>query len=376
MQHAGFNPGLASTSGIFINEELFKEGDQAGSGGHHVLFESREINMGVLETARGAVANSGFMFDWCDVAVCTNVAVDHLGEYGIDTLEQMTEIKRSVLQRAKHAVVLNADYETCLNMLPFEAGQKLYLASLEASLAEIRQLDTGFHAACLIEELEGRDWIVLSEADGLRLTVMPVAEIPATLDGKAGFNVSNAQHAICACHALGIGLEAIRSGLKSFEASFENTPGRLNIYHGLPFTVIMDYAHNLDGMAQLGAYIEKLDIKGRKILLFAAPANRRDEEIEGFACFTRKYFDHFVCRCYPGWRGETRPEIPEIMKSCLLAEGVEAECISVVSVPEEGAKTALSLARPGDLVMLSPGTREMDAMWQEVTSFRPDWLND
>ena len=137
---AGFAPGLASTSGVFINDQLVKKGDLSGLAGHLMLSESRDINLAVLETARGALAHSGFMFDWCDVGICLNVTDDHLGEYGIHTLQQMAEIKRSVLQRARRAIVLNADYATCRGMLPFAPGVTVYLATLESSVDLLRDL--------------------------------------------------------------------------------------------------------------------------------------------------------------------------------------------------------------------------------------------
>ncbi len=317
MRTAGFLPGMASTSGIYFNEVLHQQGDFAGSGGHHILFESRTINMGVLETARGAVAHSGFMFDWCDVAVCLNVTEDHIGEHGIDTLQQMTLLKRSIVARARRAVVLNADYTTCRDMLPFAAGIQVYLASVESAVAVIRDWAGQSSFACVLEEDEGTDWIVMYEPGGKRCPVMAVAAIPATLDGLARFNISNAQHAICACHALGVGFDVMRKALSTFEASFENTPGRLNIYRELPFTVVMDYAHNPDGMEKLCACLDQLDVPGRRILLYAGAGNRTDEEVAKFACSAVGHFDHFVCRSYPGLRGRQPGEIPALMNAAL-----------------------------------------------------------
>jgi cyanophycin synthetase len=371
MRSAGFLPGMASTSGIYFNEVLHQQGDFAGSGGHHILFESRTINMGVLETARGAVANSGFMFDWCDVAVCLNVTEDHIGEYGIDSLQQMTLLKRSIVARARRAVVVNADYATCRDMLPFGAGIHLYLASVESAVAVIWGLAGQPSFACVLEEDDGKEWIVMYEPGGKRCPVMPVAAIPATLDGLARFNISNAQHAICACHALGVGLDVIRQGLSSFDATFENTPGRLNIYRQLPFTVVMDYAHNPDGMEKLCACIDQMDVPGRRILLYAGTGNRTDEEVVKFACSAVGHFDHFICRSYPGLRGRQPGEIPALMNAALLQAGVTQERISLVAEAERGALQALGMARPGDVVVLCPATAEVDKMWQQIISFQP-----
>ena len=373
MRTAGFLPGMASTSGIYFNEKLQQQGDQAGSEGHHIVFESRDINMGVLETARGAVAHSGFMFDWCDVAVCLNVSEDHIGEYGINTLNQMTVLKRSVLERARRAVVLNADYTTCRDMLPFAAEVRVYLASVESGISVIRDLAGESSFACVLEEEDGMQWVILYGPGEIRWPVMPVAAIPATLEGAARFNISNAQHAICACHALGVGLDIIRKGLSTFEASFKNTPGRLNVYRELPFTVIMDYVHNPDGMEKLCASIDQMDVRGRKILLYAASGDRTDKEVAEFACSPIGHFDHFFCRNYPGLRGRKPAEIPALMKAALLGAGVTEERITLVAEAEQGAVQALGSARSGDVVVLSTGAGGMDKMWQDIISFQPEY---
>jgi len=372
---AGFVPGLASTSGVFINDQLVQKGDLSGLAGHLMLSESRDINLAVLETARGALAHSGFMFDWCDVGICLNVTDDHLGEYGIHTLQQMAEIKRSVLQRARRAIVLNADYATCRDMLPFAPGIPVYLLALESGVESLRELaagkstDIAWH--CVIEAQNGPKWIVLYDPAGQRLPLIAVADIPATMDGAARFNVSNAQHALCACLALGVDLAVIRSVLGSFSNRYEDNPGRLNIYRGLPFTVILDYAHNPDGMVKLGEFVRHVDIPGRKIVLYAATGNRSDEFVFDYARSAIPYFDHFVCRCYPGKRGDERPQTRLMMKAALLEAGVPEDRITVVDVATDGPFQAMSLACSGDLVVITPGDAEMDTMWQTIQSFQP-----
>ncbi len=375
MRTAGFSPGMASTSGVYINETLHKKGDSSGVEGHHLLFESRDINVCVLETARGGVAHSGFMFDWCDVAVCLNVTHDHIGEYGIDTVEEMVTLKRSVMERARQAVVLNADYSTTRNMLPFAAGVRVYLASMESEERVVRELAGGSAFACVLEIENDEEWIMMYEPGGLRSPVTPVAAIPATLNGTARFNISNAQHAICACYALGVDLESIRRGLSGFEACYENTPGRLNIYRELPFTIIMDYAHNMDGMEKFCAFTDQMDVPGRRILLLSRGGNRTDQEISEFTRLAKNHFDYFACRSYPNLHGREPDEVSALMKSALLEAGVTEDCITVVTNPEDGARQVLDMARPGDLVVLSPGTIEVDTMWQEIISFEPQDLS-
>lgn len=373
---AGHVPGLASTSGVYIDEELREAGDLAGIGGHHLLFEAREIDFGVLETARGGVAHGGFMFDHCDVGVCINVTPDHIGEYGVDSLADMVAIKRSVLERATDGVVLNADYGTCLDMLPFDPGVRVALCSLAAPAASLLEQAGPAGLACVVEAVgegdEAAEWLVCHEA-GRSDPVLPVADFPASLEGAARFNVSNAQHAIAAARLMGIDTETIARALRSFDASFETNPGRLNVHHGHPFTVIMDYAHNPDGMAQLLDTIDRMGITGRRILMYAATGNRTNVEVAAHTVFPVGRIDHFVVRRYPAkLRGRRPDEIPNLMRDALLEAGVPDARITIADPPEEGPRVAMQLAKPGDLVILSPGTGEFDTMWEQVQRFRPE----
>lgn len=372
MQAAGYRTGLASTVGVYKNHRLQVEGDQSGISGHHQVFESREVDLAVLETARGGIASSGFMFDHCDVAVCLNVSPDHLGEYGVNTLADMARIKRSVLERARQAVVINADYQACLDMLPFAGQLNIYAASIARSAAELRASVNGLDWLCVCEPIAGVEWIVLHGPAGERFEIVPVDQIPATFKGTARFNISNAQHAICASHALGVSLDHIRNVLGNFDSSFENNPGRMNVYRGLPFTVVMDYAHNEDGLARVGQFLESQQISGKKILLYAVTGNRTVEALKTYSLIPLHMFDHFVCRGYPGRRGARHPEFPGLMKQALMEAGVSEDRITVVDVPEEGPAVALGMAAPGDLVMLCPGTLELATFWNQVLAFKPE----
>jgi len=114
-----------------------------------------------------------------------------------------------------------------------------------------------------------------------------------------------------------------------------------------------------------------MDIPGRKIVLYAATGNRSDEFVHDHACSAIPYFDHFVCRGYPGKRGDARPQIPSMMKTALVEAGVPDDRITVVDVASDGPFLAMSLARSGDLVVICPGSEEMDSMWQTIQSFQP-----
>ena len=368
MQAGHFHTGLACTDGIYINGEQVKKGDSSGRGRHHRLFESRKVNFGVFETARGALAYSGFMFDWCNVSVCLNITEDHLGEYGIDTLDQMAELKRSVLERARDAAVLNADDERCIGMLPFLSASRNCLISMESGVGKLAEIPGSANCFSVLENIDGSSWLVLYD-DGQRMPVIEAEQIPATFGGSAGFNISNALHAIAACYLLGTDPELIRKGLRSFSMGFETTPGRLNVYDGLPFRVIMDYAHNADGFRKLSAFVDRQQSSGRKIVMVAVAGNHMDEHVMAAAAELAGHFNHYVCRNYTGTRGRSPEEIPSLLKSGLCAAGVSDNAVTTIPDAAEAIQFCLNMAGSGDLLVLLPGNDEFESTWKQITAF-------
>jgi len=368
MQAGHFHTGFACSDGFYINQKLSEAGDLSGRGGHHRVFESREVNMGILETARGALAHSGFMFDWCNVSVCLNVTEDHLGEYGIETVEQMAELKRSVLESARDAVVLNADDELCISMLPFLSTPKICLVSMQSGVEELATIQGSMACFCILESIRCSDWLVLYDGDR-RTPVIQTTQIPATFGGLAGFNICNALHAIAACYLMGLDLETVKEGLRTFRMSFESTPGRLNFYDEHPFTVIMDYAHNTDGISKLSAFVDQLKISGKKLLMFQVRGDKEDKNIKHFAAAAARHFDHYVCRTHPVYTGPDEQKVLTLMQDALLESGVNEQQITTTTDPSFAVKTMLQMGKKGDLLVFAPGAGQRLDTWNQITSF-------
>lgn len=368
MQTGHFNTGFACTDGIYINEELSLAGDQSGGAGHHKVFESREVNMGVLESPRGALAHSGFMFDWCNVSVCLNVTEDHLGEYGIETVEQMAELKRSVLESARDAVVLNADDEHCILMLPFLSTPRICLVSMQSGVEELAEIPGSMACFNILESIGGSDWLVLYDGDQ-RTPIIEVTQVPATFAGMAGFNVCNALHAIAACYLVGMDLETVKEGMRTFDMSFERTPGRLNFYEEHPFTVIMDYAHNPDGVSKLSAFVDQIRISGKKLLMFQARGDKEDTFVQKIAAAAAGHFDHYMCRTHPVYTGPDEQKVLALMQGALLEAGVFEQQITTTTDPAFAVETMLQMGRKGDLLVFAPGAGQRQDTWNRITSF-------
>lgn len=367
MSRAGYQTARAGTTGLFRNGQWLEFGDMSGGRGHHKVLESPEVELGVLETARGAVAGMGLAFDRCDVAVCTNVSSDHLGQRDIETVAQMAGLKEFIVQRARDAVVLNADNRYSAGMLPRLGGRQAWLVSAERAGAELlAEFGEGVNF-CVAEVGAGGEWINLYP-EGRKVPLMAVAEIPITRDGTVRYNVSNALQAIAACHQLGASADVMRSALSTFTPTFQDNPGRLNFYRELPFTVLVDSPHNAAGWKLLMEFVAAQEVEGRRLILFSATGYRTDAEIMDLAGLTAGHFDLYLCRNFPNLHGRRPEEVPALMKRGLTARGVPDSC--VIEVPEgDAVGIALRACREGDLLLLCSAVKGLRDEWEAITSF-------
>ncbi len=364
VQTAGKKPGLVCTDGIYLNGQRVSNNDASTPVGHSAILINKDADFAVLEAHHFGLAERGFAFDYCDVAICLNVSNDHLGLRNINTVEQMAEVKRSLLERARDAVVINADNPLTLAMLGHVNAEKKCLVSMETGVYELQ----GQHGekrvcCCVLEWSEGEEWLVLYDEGG-RIPITTTTQIPSSFNGTARFNICNAMHAAAASYFSGIGIDTIRVALGSFECSYETTPGRLNQFAGLPFRVVMDYAHNGDGFKNLAEHIDSQLVPGRKILMIYYNGDRRDSDIKAAATLVAGHFDHYVCRNAKVLRNSRHPdEVPALLKTGLISAGVSESTISVVPEAWQAVRHTLAMASAGDLVVLLACAAEFQAIW-------------
>jgi cyanophycin synthetase len=281
------------------------------------------VDVAVMETARGGLLRSGMGYRKCHVAACLNVQADHLGLKGIDTLEQLAEIKRIPVEIAQDTAVLNADDDLCLRMADFTEALHLCYVTMNPAHALVRQHVRSGGRAIVLEEGMNGDMITLYDK-GAHFQLLWTYLIPATMEGRATHNVQNAMFAAALAHALGKSLDDIRHGLRTFNTTFFQAPGRMNVYDEHPFRVILDYGHNPAAMGAVCQLVERLDVSGRRICLLGAPGDRRDEDIYAIAEATASHFDHFLCKSDDDRRGREDDDVPQNLQKRLLARGLEA----------------------------------------------------
>jgi UDP-N-acetylmuramyl tripeptide synthase len=362
LQYAGRRTGLVCSDGIYLDGKLVNEGDACTFIGHSRALTSRFVDSAVLESHHRGIAVRGFAFHHCDIAVCLNVTKEHLQDGEIETVEQMAEIKRALIERASTGAVLFADDSHCMEMLDYVEADTTCLVSLRSNVVELGKIASqAVTCFCVLEAVDDSDWIVLYDSNR-RLPVLEVNDIPATIDGTARFNVSNAMHAIAATYLEGIKIDGIREAMQQFTTGFDSTPGRLNIYDALPFRVIIDFAHNADGFRKLCEFIDFQSVSGRKILVFGIAETYRDADIVTAVSELAGHFDHYFCVNSLNSPHRAANEIPDLLASGLQSAGVPQSDISLVLDTEEWWRNGLTMAEPGDLLVLLPDNHEVSTI--------------
>jgi cyanophycin synthetase len=170
--------------------------------------------------------------------------------------------------------------------------------------------------------------------------------------------------------SLGVKLDAIRQGLRTFDTTFFQAPGRMNVFNEHPFKVLFDYGHNAHAVGMLADLASRLDVPGRRIVVLAGPGDRRDEDLRAIAQAVAGRFDHYICRRDDNLRDRGPEEVPRIMAATLLAAGVPQSAISVIPDEQAAIDAALRMGRQGDLLLVFSDA--LVRSWKQIIYFRPD----
>jgi len=366
---AGKHVGMATTDGVYIDGHLTVPGDMTGPMAARMVLRDPSVEVAVLETARGGLLRSGMGYRRCNVGAVLNVQADHLGLGGIRTVAELAKVKRIVVEVARDTAVLNADDGECLKMADHTPAGHLCYVTLNHRHPLVREhIRAGGRAAVLEEGMNGH-MITLYDG-GSHIPLLWTHLIPATMEGRAMFNVQNAMFAAAIAYSMGVPLDDIRHGLRTFDTTYFQAPGRLNVFDEHPFKVILDYAHNPHAVKAIVQLVERLEPKGRRILVLAAPGDRRDEDIREIATLCAGHFDDYICRRDDHPRGRGPDEVPRMQADALAAAGVPTGHIQTIPDEQEAVDAALRMARKDDLVVMFGD--KVNRTWKQIIYFVPD----
>ena len=343
---AGYTPGLTTTDGVYIDGQRTVQGDMTGPVSARMVLADPQIDIAILETARGGLLRAGMGVPEVNVGAVLNVQSDHLGLKGIDTLDQLAEVKRVVIEVAKDCAVLNADDPLVLKMSGYTEAKSICYVTMNPQHGLVREHIRAGGRACALEAGVNGQMITLYDRSS-HIPLVWTHLIPATLEGRAMHNVQNAMFAAAMAFSLGIKLDAIRHGLRTFDSTFFQAPGRMNVFNEHPFKVLFDYGHNAHAVAAMADLAQRLDVTGRRIVVLAGPGDRRDEDLRAIADAVAGRFDHYICRRDDSLRDRGPDEVPKLQAAQLQSRGVPAAAISIIPDEQEAIDAALQHGTAG-----------------------------
>ncbi|HEV8581410.1 MAG TPA: Mur ligase family protein [Thermoanaerobaculia bacterium] len=364
---AGKVAGLTSTDRIEVGGEEIEHGDFAGPEGARVALRDRRVEVAVLETARGGILRRGLVLDRADAALVTNIAADHLGDFGIHDLPALAAAKLVITSvvKANGRVVLNAD-DAVLVAAAQQMKTPIVWFSLEPGNPVVAaHLAAGGEAVYL-----EHDELVLNRG-GERTAVIRIAEIPIAFGGVARHNIANASAAIGLAAALGLSVEAMAAGLRQMGSTPEDNPGRANLFKWYGVRILVDYAHNPHGIAALLDIAQALPAK-RRLLVLGQAGDRSDEAIRDLARAAWELRpDHVIVKELPEMlRGRLAGEVPVLLEGELRRLGMPAGELERTDTELEAVRRALAWAQPGDLLVLLVHTQR-DEVVELIRQARP-----
>ncbi|MBT4890485.1 MAG: cyanophycin synthetase, partial [Rhodospirillales bacterium] len=316
MKISGNTVGMTSTDGVYIDGKLSVKGDMTGPKSAQIVLRDPLVDFAVMETARGGLVRSGLGYESSNVSACLNVTSDHLGLGGIETVDELAVVKRVVVESATDTAILNADDMHCLRMADYSTATNICYVTMDSDNMLVKEHIRAGGQAVVREKAMNGDMIAIYDK-GMHMPVLWTHLIPASMEGRALFNVQNAMFATAIAYSFEVDLDNIRHGLRTFDTSFFQTPGRMNVFDEHPFKVILDYGHNPAAFRAVGELADRLETTGKKILVFSIPGDRRDEDAKAGAEILAKHFDHFICKADDNRRGRGQMEIPELLKNSL-----------------------------------------------------------
>lgn len=365
---AGLRAGITSTDYIRVGETILDRGDYSGPGGARTLLRHPQSEAVVLEVARGGLLRRGIGVERAEAALITNIAADHLGEWGINSVAEMAEAK-FILRRALSAnapLILNADDPESVRMAK-QLDNRIIWFGLDVDQTVIREhLKAQGEAAFL-----SGGWLVWA-AHGETRRIVAARDIPISFGGVARYNISNALGAMALCKVLGASDEALSEGLKAFSGDAEVNPGRGNLFEKGDIRIFIDFAHNEHGLKAISDTVKAFNAH-RYIVLMGQAGDRTDREIADYvkAACDLNPSPLLVCDL-PGYeRGRQTGVVSGLIRDFAVDEGIPGNSISLFKTPVEAVRQALADARPGDCLVLLALTQR-DQVLQMVRSFVAD----
>lgn len=346
LNRMGYTTGMTSTDGIYINNECIDCGDDTGVESAKCVLLNKDVDIAVLETARGGIVKKGLAYDLADVAAITNISEDHLGCNNINTMEELCMVKSLVAEAVKEDgyVVINADDKWSRKVIPRIKSKIIYFSNDPNNDLILKNINQG-EIAIYIKENH-----IYANNRGIEYRLNNIASIPITLNGTLGFNIENAMAACGVLIGIGVDYSMIKIGLNNFGLKPDDNNGRFNVYDCNGVRVILDYGHNIEGYKKVLEPLRAI-ATGRVIGVIGLPGDRTDRCAREIGRISAEFVDKIIIKEDQCKRGRKTGEVAKLIEEGVLKANKNFD-YEVVLEEEEALKSALKEANVGDTVIM------------------------
>lgn len=348
LEKEGVTVGMTNSDGVYVGGQVIDEGDCSGPISARKILSNPQVDVAVLETARGGILREGLAFRHCDVGIVTNVTEDHMGLDGIETFDQLVKLKRLIPEVVIEGgtCILNADDQEVVKMAEHTRGKIIFTSLFETNSHIITAAEKGQTVWYLASD----GWIKCVET-GEEMNFLPAKDIPITINGYARHNISNLLQALAAAYSQGVSIEELKEKAVTFQPTPDQSKGRFNRMKIQGREIIVDYAHNIAGLNAFFDTVGHINAN-RKMTVISCPGDRQDHEIREMAKIALRNSDSIMIREDKDLRGRAPYETANMMYSAAIKElsGTSKEIYMVMDELDAYLET-WNLSKEGDLLI-------------------------
>lgn len=339
----GYKSGMSSTGGIVIGNETIRTGDTTGYYSALEVLKRKDVNVAVLETARGGLIKKGLGFKNARACIITSLSEDHMGMEGINSLEQLGKVKSLIKEGLKEdgVMVIRATNEI-VNL--FKENDKLILFENHKNDIICNHIKNGGEA------FYTREGYIVHNLNGIESNIVSLNELEFTHNGASESNVRNVMAAIASIKTINNNINKIVNALKSIKCDLTTNKGRQNILNIKDFKLIIDYGHNSEAFNEVFNIAKSLN-PTRITSLITAPGDRTDNHIIELGEIAAEFCDKVIIKEQEDKRGKANGETAKLLKGGLTNKGFKEENITILLEERDAILKALNDAIEGEIIV-------------------------
>jgi hypothetical protein len=377
LENAGLRVGLTASDGGWAAGRQVMTGDCIGATAARDMLQRPDIDVAVLELGRGGMMNQGLVYRSSDVAVLINVLSNHVGKEGIDTLEELADVKARTVERARVAV-LNADDHQCRRISESRVGESVVWFSLAASAGRLEELSRSARGALGVRRgADGKPQALSIWRNGQEESSLSLQDV-APFHGSLGEKTVEELLAVTAAVRFGpVRCRNLEDALPKLNLNGSNHAFRSSLHGGGDVWFLLDKGHYAPEFEVLGPRLNEIcEDKGiaHRICMFTlavrGPRDVHLPPLRALYAFADEFIYYDRPKAYeqaalsPGGRPDSMLPFVRDQLESLNAESGAAKPIELAqdwAAAERCIIRRLEAApKPAMVLILQPITREPD----------------